>query len=300
MTETDHGKPYTDADVETAAEAAHRALDDADEGWHYDCMQPDAEGCPSGCFKGHPARRMLTEDVIPAVLDALTAAGWRKAGRPTPHLNTVKAERDEARRIADSLRQDLSDAGDVIAAVREAAERLDRALAGRLPSLPDVRAAVEHIDRALAAYDILDSTQPDWSHEIAFDTDGTWSIGHPDGCPGQAGGDCDVQRLAREQMAGPDLRASMAGQRFRCAVNDLRDRFLLGDGIDAEKPVSSVIAVSNRFARAANGLPPARRDWVRLRTGSGRQYEDWRDPSCPGDGIAGHQHDVRCVDRTEG
>ncbi|MFY1658555.1 hypothetical protein [Micromonospora sp. WMMD1274] len=63
--------------------------------------------------------------------------------------------------------------------------------------------------------------------------------------------------------------------------------------------VSSVIAVPSRFARAAgaaHGQNDAR-DWVRLYTGSGRQYEGYRSASCPGDGVAGHQHDVRCVDR---
>jgi hypothetical protein len=61
-------------------------------------------------------------------------------------------------------------------------------------------------------------------------------------------------------------------------------------------PVSSTIAVSSRFARAAAGEPDDGRDWVRLRTGSGRQYEGHRSPACPGDGVTGHEHDVRCID----
>ena len=73
--------------------------------------------------------------------------------------------------------------------------------------------------------------------------------------------------------------------------------------LPAGAPVSSVIAVSNKFARAADGQPryaraaghPAGGDWVRLRTGSGRTYEGYRSPTCPGDGVAGHQHDIRCV-----
>ncbi|MFG2059687.1 hypothetical protein ACGFI9_37315 [Micromonospora sp. NPDC048930] len=77
-----------------------------------------------------------------------------------------------------------------------------------------------------------------------------------------------------------------------------------GPEIPAEQlPVSSVIAVSNKFARAADSQPryaraaghPAGGDWVRLRTGSGRTYEGYRAAACPGDGVAGHQHDIRCV-----
>ncbi|AYF30625.1 hypothetical protein CSH63_24910 [Micromonospora tulbaghiae] len=66
--------------------------------------------------------------------------------------------------------------------------------------------------------------------------------------------------------------------------------------------VSSVIAVPSRFARAAGAAHGQNdtRDWVRLPTGSGRQYEGHRSLSCPGDGVAGHRHDVRCVDQAEG
>ncbi|MFI1194150.1 hypothetical protein ACH4T9_12945 [Micromonospora sp. NPDC020750] len=63
---------------------------------------------------------------------------------------------------------------------------------------------------------------------------------------------------------------------------------------------SSVIAVSNRFTQASAGQPDNGRDWVRLRTGSGRQYEGHRSPDCPGDGVRGHQHDIRCVEQPEG
>ncbi|WBB94223.1 hypothetical protein [Verrucosispora sp. WMMC514] len=79
----------------------------------------------------------------------------------------------------------------------------------------------------------------------------------------------------------------------------------LGPAADVEPPVSSVIAVDPMLARSADGTPryaraaghPAGGDWVRLCTGSGREYEGYRDPSCPGDGVAGHLHDVRCVKR---
>ncbi|SCF42055.1 hypothetical protein GA0070563_11232 [Micromonospora carbonacea] len=60
---------------------------------------------------------------------------------------------------------------------------------------------------------------------------------------------------------------------------------------------SSVIAVTSRFAQVADGQSNAVRDWVRLRTGSGRQYEGHRSPDCPGDGIGGHRHDIRCVEQ---
>ena len=65
MTETDHGKPYTDADVETVA----RAL------WAQ-CGEPERTRPTPTCH----------EDAR-AVLDALTAAGWRKhdtAGAQSP------------------------------------------------------------------------------------------------------------------------------------------------------------------------------------------------------------------------
>ncbi|WP_326564537.1 hypothetical protein [Micromonospora peucetia] len=84
------------------------------------------------------------------------------------HAADVEAlvkQRDEARRIADSLRQDLSDAGDVIAAIREAAERLDDVIAAGALPLPDIRAAVEHIAQALAAYDTVNgeaAPEPTW------------------------------------------------------------------------------------------------------------------------------------------
>lgn len=59
--------------------------------------------------------------------------------------------------LTDRYRAELGAAGDLIAVVRGAAGQLDRALSGRLPSLPDIRAAVERIERALAAWD----AQPD-------------------------------------------------------------------------------------------------------------------------------------------
>ncbi len=55
-----------------AAEAAHRALDTADNGWHYRCMDGSDDGSPRTCFKGDEARRMLENDVIPAVLAAVS------------------------------------------------------------------------------------------------------------------------------------------------------------------------------------------------------------------------------------
>jgi hypothetical protein len=67
---------------------------------------------------------------------------------------------------------------------------------------------------------------------------------------------------------------------------------------EATAQLSSVIAVSNQFAAAAAGQESGP-DWVRLRTGSGRQYEGERSDRCPGDGQPGHQHDIRCVERAE-
>ncbi len=78
--------------------------------------------------------------------------------------------------------------------------------------------------------------------------------------------------------------------------------FTLGTAADCNTSdaTSSIIAVNSRFDLAARNLPDGGRDWVRLRTGSGRQYEGHRSPDCPGDGVARHQHDIRCIDRAEG
>jgi hypothetical protein len=64
--------------LHAAAQAAHKALNDAYDGWrwHYSCAHP-APGKAKECWKGDRATKTLTEDVIPAVLDVLAAAGWR-------------------------------------------------------------------------------------------------------------------------------------------------------------------------------------------------------------------------------
>lgn len=180
MTETDHGKPYTDADVETVALAL----------WAQ-CGEPDRTRPTPTCY----------EDAR-AVLDALTADGWRPPGRPTrtqeaPCFNCGKREAD-------------------------------------------------HVDGQCPRY--LANAGPDWSHEIAFDADGDWAISHPDGCPGQAFGDCDVQRLAAAWFDARGAFAAVPGHRFRCAVNDLRDRFLLGDRIDAADPLATAIEETQEVA----------------------------------------------------
>ncbi len=59
--------------IRIAAEAAHKALEQADPdgGWHYPCMDDE----PRECWKGDEARALLVENVIPAVLEALEQAG---------------------------------------------------------------------------------------------------------------------------------------------------------------------------------------------------------------------------------
>lgn len=64
---TTYPQPWLDA----AAEAAHKALDEVDDSWHYQCSTDE----PRECFKGDRARAMLAEDVMPEVLKALAAAG---------------------------------------------------------------------------------------------------------------------------------------------------------------------------------------------------------------------------------
>lgn len=66
------GHTFPQAWIEAAAEAAHKALDEVDDGWHYQCLQdPDDHSCG----KGFRARDMLAEDVVPLVLAALDKQG---------------------------------------------------------------------------------------------------------------------------------------------------------------------------------------------------------------------------------
>lgn len=80
---TDQHHAHARSDVVAAAEAAHRALDAADDGWHLACLQPDDDGTAS-CFKGHAARQMLVMDMMPAVLDALVDRGWTPPAGQVP------------------------------------------------------------------------------------------------------------------------------------------------------------------------------------------------------------------------
>lgn len=80
---------YPDAWITAGADAAHRALDAVDEGWHRACYDdPDDKSC----YKGDYARRMLVEDVMPAVLDALVKAGVINPTKTAPiSLNALSA-----------------------------------------------------------------------------------------------------------------------------------------------------------------------------------------------------------------
>ncbi|MEV4271954.1 hypothetical protein [Micromonospora aurantiaca (nom. illeg.)] len=82
--------------------------------------------------------------------------------------------------------------------------------------------------------------QPDWHHKIVFAADGTWDIDvHPPTCPVWQSAGCPVARLARVQV--PDwlsLRGPLRG-RYECMVNDLGDRFLLGDRVDQAEDTST-------------------------------------------------------------
>lgn len=87
---------YPDAWVTAAAEAAHRTLDAADDGWHYGCLtEPNG---PKDCYKGNYARRMLVEDVMPAVLDALAEAS-ALAGPSAGVEAAVAAERQRIKNL---------------------------------------------------------------------------------------------------------------------------------------------------------------------------------------------------------
>jgi hypothetical protein len=125
-------RPYSEATAAMIAEAMHKALDAVDEGWHLSCMDTDGDG---SCAKGHYARRMLVEDVAPAVLDALIKAGLLlcgcRFGFVCDYHRLDANERwvfDYLRRAAghDETRWDVA-ARDVVARVRtQAAEDLWR------------------------------------------------------------------------------------------------------------------------------------------------------------------------------
>jgi hypothetical protein len=132
---------------------------------------------------------------------------------------------------------------------------LDGILTGQIQAIHDSSSCARC---AVASVPDTRAQGTDWSHEIAFADDGSWAIGHPDGCPGRAFGDCDVQRLAAEQVdATPVL--GVAGHRYRCAVGDLGDRFLLGDRIGGQEPVAPDGCGTCWACRAAKLDDPAAR-----------------------------------------
>lgn len=67
--------------VTAAAAAAHLVLDEVDDGWHYACT---ADPSDQSCGKGFEARRMLVDDVMPAVLAALDQIGALKPSGSHP------------------------------------------------------------------------------------------------------------------------------------------------------------------------------------------------------------------------
>lgn len=96
---------YPPAWIDAAAEAAHRALDAADDGWHYDCLTKPND--PKDCYKGDYARAALVEDIIPAVLAELGRIG-ALAG-PTPVADESKLRARVAAEIMQALAADLAD-----------------------------------------------------------------------------------------------------------------------------------------------------------------------------------------------
>lgn len=169
-----------------------------------------------------------------------------------------------------------------------------------------VRDDARRILDALAAAGRLAPTDPDalpGPHALVA-TAGGRTVEHPADCtvatPTGPVLICLVDELARTELADSTLPAG----RYEVWAADEADHtgrhLRIGDRLDVDAHTSSTIAASNRFARAAAGQGDDGRDWVRLRTGSGRQYEGHRSATCPGDGVAGHQHDIRCVDQAEG
>lgn len=101
-------KPYTDADVRTVVHAIMNT--------------------PS----------LLAHEVAAAVLDALAAADRLAGSRPTPHLDTVKAQRDKLQDANDTLALTLAEAIGTLAPDGEGCSR------GWIP-----RATVDRWRRAL-------------------------------------------------------------------------------------------------------------------------------------------------------
>jgi len=100
-------------------------------------------------------------------------------------------------------------------------------------SVPDTegtqaRASARAALDALAAAGRLAPADDDPRHIIELRTDG-WTIKHPLACRPQLF-DCPVNRAAERDLDGPPP-AALVG-RYECGLNDLGDRFLLGDRVD--------------------------------------------------------------------
>ncbi|MEU8264454.1 hypothetical protein AB0C02_28010 [Micromonospora sp. NPDC048999] len=121
----------------------------------------------------------------------------------------------------------------------------------------DVQRRLEH---AVATGQMGTAPGPDWSHEIAFDTDGTWTLEHPTGCrTAEHDFDCRVRQLAERQITS-DLAQLMAGGRYTCFAGDLGDLFQLGERLHDDQCTTPVCAACGCWCHAEEQTEEARTD----------------------------------------
>ncbi|PZF98534.1 hypothetical protein [Micromonospora deserti] len=101
-------------------------------------------------------------------------------------------------------------------------------------------------------------------HVITFADDGTWSLEHPATCPpgndpSATDWDCPLRQLAERQIT-PDLAALVAGGRYACTVNDLRDVFQLEDRLHDDQCTPPICAACGCWCHDEEPDPDAVQD----------------------------------------
>ncbi|MBQ1061317.1 hypothetical protein [Micromonospora sp. C41] len=237
-------KPYTDADVQLVARtlwAECRA-----DGPPTDTCREDARAVLDILARAGRLKPPTTEAQIRAGADALV-----RLRTLAPSLSELDAEdqafwRRDAVAVLETAGQPPSDLVDRLAAALTAAlGALTADPSGRYHTSGYIPATVVDGWRALLAEHACPCLpgapthrhgeggyaieQPDWDHQIVFAADGAWTIDtrHPEACP--AARPCLVERLAQAQIPSPAYHGLRG--RFWCAVNDLGDRFLIGDRV---------------------------------------------------------------------
>lgn len=271
-------KPYADTDVNLVAntfitEAKKNPVDPATPPW-----------------LAVQTRHLLgpTEhDIARAVLDALTAAGWRPPTRTpiliadaiigqvtdemvTTYKRAYQAEWKAAAPVttqgeATSVERDAVRAG--LAAVSQIS--INTPTAGSCPCTchqpdrcPCEPGTPDHKHGAggycTVGNPVPADARPVREHVIAFAADGTWTIEHPATCPAgervvESGHpvilDCPVRALADRQIPA-DLAQLMAGGRYACSVGDIGDVFQLDDRLHDDQCTAPVCAACGCWCHA--------------------------------------------------